>query len=61
MASLGGRQEALQIAHPVPPVTPWVDPVVAKAAGIAPGPDGVRMDPEQAGGLRDGEGRVDGS
>ena len=57
---LGRREEALEIAQPVPAVTPRVDPVIAEAALVAPRPDGVRMDAEQPGGLRHGEGRVGG-
>ena len=56
---LGRGEEALEIAEPVAAVAARVDPVVAQAAGVAPGPDRVRMHAEQAGGLRHREGGID--
>ena len=58
-ADLGRGQEPLQVAHPVAPVATLVDPVVAQPAGVAPGPDRVRVHAEQSGGLGDRQGRVD--
>ena len=57
--ALGRGEEPLQVAEPVAAVAARVDPVVAKAAGVAPCPDRVRVDAEQAGGLRDREGGID--
>ena len=58
-SALGGGEEPLEVAQPVAPVAARVDPVVAKPAGVAPGPDRVRVHAEEASGLRHGEGRVD--
>ena len=41
-ADLRRGEEPLEVAHPVAPVAALVDPVVAQAAGVAPGPDRVR-------------------
>ena len=57
--ALGGREEPLQIAHPVAAVAAGIDPVIAETAGIAPRPDRVGVDAEESSGLRHGEGRVD--
>jgi hypothetical protein len=54
----GGCKEALEITHAIAAITTRVDPVVAKAPGIAPRPDRVRMNAEQSSGLGDGQGRV---
>ena len=43
-AALGGGEEALQVADPIAPIAPRIDPVVAEPAGIAPRPDRVRVD-----------------
>ena len=59
-AALGGGQESLQVAQPIAPVAARIDPVVAQPAGVAPGADRVGVDAEQAGGLGDGQRRVDG-
>ena len=59
-ALLGGGKEALQISQSVSPVAPRVDPVVAQASGVAPGPDRVRMHAEETGGLGYRQGRVRG-
>ena len=56
---LGRRQEALEIAQPIAPVAARIDPVVAQPTGIAPGSDRVRMHPQQARGLGDGQGGID--
>ncbi len=58
-ADLGRGEEPLEVAHPVAAVTALVDPVVAEAAGITPGPDRVRVHAKEACGLGDGQGRVD--
>ena len=58
---LGRGEEPLQVAEPVAPVAPRVDPEVAEPPGVAPGPDRVRVHAEQPGGLGDRQGRVDGS
>ena len=60
-AGLGGGQEPLEVAQPVAPVAARIDPVVAQPAGVAPGPDRVRMHAKQPGGLGDRQGRVGGS
>src|SRR3954451_22507103 len=52
------REEPLEVAQAVAPVAPRVDPVIAKAAGVAPGADGVRMDAEEVGGARDSQRRI---
>ena len=52
-------KEPLEIAEAIATVAAWVDAVVAKAAGITPRPNRVRVNPEHAGGFRDGEGGVD--
>ena len=46
-------EEALEVAQPVAPVTARVDPVVAQPALVAPGPDRIRMDAQETGGLGD--------
>ena len=58
-AALRRREEALEVAEAVAPVAAWVDPVIAKATGVGPGPNRVRVHAQQARGLRDGQGRVD--
>ena len=55
---LGGRQEALEIAEPIAAVAPRVDAVEAKPSLVAPRPDRVRVDAQEACRLRDGERRV---
>ena len=60
-AGLGGRQEALQVAQSIASVAPWIDPVVAQPARIAPGPDRVRVYAEQPGGLGHRQGGIHGS
>ena len=52
------REEALQVAQPVPSIAPRVDPVVVEAPGVTPCPDRVRMHAQDLGGLRHGERRV---
>ena len=52
-------EEALQVAEAVAPVAARIDPVVAQPASVAPGSDRVRVHPQQAGGLGDGQGRID--
>ena len=51
-------EEPLEVAQPVAAVTTRIDPVVAKPALVAPGPDRVRVDAQQPGGLRHGQGGV---
>ena len=58
---LGGGEEPLEVPEPVAAVAARIDPVVAQPAGIAPRPDGVRVDAQQAGGLRHREGGIDGT
>src|SRR5206468_1306253 len=58
---LGRSEEPLQVADPVAAIAARVDPVVAQAPGIAPGPHSVRVDAQEPGGLRHREGRVDGT
>ena len=58
---LGGGQEALEVTEAVASIASRVDPVVAQPAGVAPGPDRVRVHAEQPGGLGDRQGRVRGS
>ena len=53
------REELLQVAQAVATVAARVDPVVTQSTGVAPGPDRVRMHPQQAGSLGDGQGRID--
>ena len=60
-AGLGRGQEALEVTQPVAAVAARVDPVVAQPAGVAPGPDRVRMHAKQPGGLGDRQGRIRGS
>ena len=52
-AGLGGGEEALEVTESVAAVAPRVDPVVAQPAGVAPGPDRVRMHAKEPGGLGD--------
>jgi hypothetical protein len=59
--AFGGGEESMQVARPIASIPAGVDPVVAQAAGVAPGPNGVGMDPEQASRFRDREGRVAGA
>jgi len=54
-----GRDEALQVADSIAPVTARVDPVIAQPPGIAPGADRIRMDAKDVRGPGDGERRVD--
>src|SRR6185295_5452631 len=42
-------EESLEVAEAVATIAPGVDPVVAEPTGVAPGPDGVRMDAENLG------------
>ena len=58
---LGGGQEPLEVAHPIAPIAARIDPVVAESALVAPGADRVRMDAQDPGGLRHGQGRVAGA
>ncbi len=55
---LGGGQEALEIPEAVAPVAARVDPVEAEPSLVAPGPDRVRVNAEEACRLRDTERRV---
>ena len=57
-AALGGVEEALQVADPVPPVTARIDPVIAQSTLIAPRPNGVRVNAEQSGRLGHREGCI---
>src|SRR4029079_12596018 len=58
---LGRREEPLEVSEPIAAVAAGVDPVVTKPARVAPRPNRVRVHAEKAGGLRDGEGRFDGT
>jgi hypothetical protein len=51
-------EEALEVAQPVATVAARVDPVVAQAAGVAPGANRVRMDAQDMGSSGDAERRV---
>ena len=55
----GRREEALQVTEAVAPVASRVDPVIAQPASVAPGSDRVRVHPQQACSLGDGQGRID--
>ena len=55
---LGGREEALEVAEAVAPIAPLVDAVEPEPSLVAPRPDRVGVDAQEAGRLRDGEGRV---
>ena len=55
----GRREESLQVPEAIPAVAARVDPVIAQSTGVAPGPDRVRVHPQQAGSLGDGQGRID--
>ena len=52
------RHEALEVTESIAPVAPRVDPVVPQPAGVAPGPDRVRVDAKKPGGLGDRQGGV---
>ena len=54
-AALSRREEPLQIPEPVASVAPRIDAVVAQSAGVAPRTDRVRVHPQQARGLGDGQ------
>ena len=55
---LGGREEALEVAEAVAAVAPRVDAVEPEAPLVAPRPDRVGVDAQEACRLRDGERRV---
>ena len=52
------REEPLQVDEPVATVATVVDPVVAEPAGLAPGPDRVRMHPQHVRRLRHRQRRI---
>jgi len=56
--ALGGGEEALEVGQPISSVTARVDAVIPQSTGVAPGSDRVRVYPQQASGLGDGQCRV---
>ncbi len=52
------REEPLQVDEPVATIAAIVDPVVAEPAGLAPGPDRVRMHPQHVRRLRHRQRRI---
>jgi hypothetical protein len=57
--ALGRGEKPLEVADSIPPIPARVDPVIAQPTGVAPGANGVRMDPEEPGGLRYRKRRID--